>query len=215
MPLVRYIFLLLCITVSLHAAHQYTIMLDPAGDAHHPGRIINDNFERTIMLQYATALQQRLQELLPCTVLITRTPGETVYPLQSANFANRLPIDLYVSLQCYHNPSEKHAIALYMLARPTVGTLFTVTPPLHMIPLDHAHVASYDRTRAYAAAMYTALHTTYAHQFHIHPVACIPFVPLIGITAPAIGIELHAIANTTMHLYVEPIARAIASALTS
>ena len=66
-------------------------MLDPAGDAQNPGRTIDDNFERGITLQFAEKLKEMLQEKFPTIrVVLSRTPGESLQPLQNANFANRL-----------------------------------------------------------------------------------------------------------------------------
>src|SRR5579872_1728748 len=84
--------LLLCIsTFTAFARTPFTIMLDPAGDAQYPGRIIDDCFERGITLQLAEQLSTVIAQRFPSIrVVITRQPGETRQPLQHANFANRL-----------------------------------------------------------------------------------------------------------------------------
>lgn len=211
----HYIFLLLFFitsTFDTYAAQKsYTIMLDPAGDARHTGRIIGTSFERTLTFQIAQALQQALQATCPCSVIITRSSGETVYPLQSANFANRLPIDLYISLHCYYAPREKHTIALYLLA---YSSMSPSSPQLAMVPFTNAHWQSCTTTQKYASHMHTMLESIYAHQFHIPPVVALPFVPLTGIIAPAIGIEINCISSDDIPLYVEPLAKTIVSTLT-
>lgn len=191
---------------------RYTIMLDPAGDARHTGRIIGTNFERAITYQIAQALQQLLQNNFACTVLITRSPGETVSPLQNANFANRLPIDLYMSLHCYHAPLEKHTIAIYLVAPPSTAA---AAPSLAMTPLAHAHDQSWHSSKKYASHIHSALQATYAHQFQLPPLVALPFAPLGGITAPALGIEINCIAPDNVTLYIEPLAKSIIQALST
>ncbi len=200
-------------SLSAHThGNSYTIMLDPAGDARHTGRIIGTSFERALTFQIAQALQQTLQKTFPSTVIITRSPGETVHQRQSANFANRLPIDLYISLHCYHAPQEKHTIALYLLSRSTLS--IPSSAPISMMPFDHAHWQSFDTTKKYGALMHNTLQT-YAHQFQLPPVITLPFAPLLGIQAPAIGIEINCVSPDNVTLYVEPLAKTIISALTS
>ena len=197
----------------MQEATHYTLMLDPAGDAHHTGRIIDDSFERAITYQIAQALQKKLENDLCCTVIITRTPGEWVHPLQNANFANRLPIDLYISLACYHDAQEKHTIALYRYSR---GESFIPqSSDLSMIPSTKAHWKSTSKSQKFAQTMYRTLESTYAHQFQLKPVAAIPFAPLTGIQAPAIGIEINYISAEDSTTYIASLAKSIVTALTS
>jgi len=87
---------------------EIIIMLDPAGDAQYAGRRIDDSFERGLTLRCAEQLKQRLEQLFPqIHVVLTRLPGETVQPLQNANFANRLSVDLYLSIHFYHETATK------------------------------------------------------------------------------------------------------------
>ena len=107
--------ILLCfllIPLSSFSAHHFTIMIDPAGDAQHTGRIIEDVFERAVTLSIAKALETALHNTLNCTVILTRAPGEIVSPLQNANFSNRLLVDLFINLNCYQAPNEKLSIYL-------------------------------------------------------------------------------------------------------
>jgi hypothetical protein len=207
-------FLLISLSCSLSLAPttpSTVIMIDPAGDARHTGRTIGDNFERAITFQLATALEQKLRSMLPYTVIIARSPGEAVAPLQNATFANRLAVDLYLRVQAYHDPTEKHSIALYLL---TSGEMPSKNlPPLRMTPLCQAHWAASRRSRTYADAMYGALHTQYAHQFQVSAPVSIPLLPLIGMQVPALCIEINCIAFADIPLYVEPLAAAIRMAL--
>src|SRR5579859_5868722 len=70
----------------------FSIMLDPAGDAQITGRIIDDSYERGITLQLCEDIKKQLEADHPknTRIVLTRFPGETIDPLQNANFANRL-----------------------------------------------------------------------------------------------------------------------------
>lgn len=105
--------LLLCTFTTLYSS-PFTLMLDPAGDAQYPGRIIEDCFERGITLQFVEQLQVIITERFPSVrVVLTRFPGETRQPLQNANFANRLDVDLYISIHCYPESKPKSQLYLY------------------------------------------------------------------------------------------------------
>src|SRR5579872_3367872 len=97
----NYLLFILLICAQIYPAdhRKVTIMLDPAGDARETGRIIEDSLERAVTIQFAQQLRDVLTSQLPnSTVIITRTPGEELQPLQQANFANRLPVDLYLNI---------------------------------------------------------------------------------------------------------------------
>ncbi len=197
-------------TVDATTKHKYTIMIDPAGDAKQTGRTINDSLERAITLNLAEALQQELTKLAHYTVILTRTPGEVVPPLQNANFSNRLPIDLYISLHCYSNPKEKLSLDLYQFSYHEM-----ISPHSHdlaMIPYDKAHVKTYDTTQRYAQNIKTALINAMP-LFQIRGIYAIPFYPLIGIQAAAIGIEMNCIQPTDWQTYIKPLAESIVYAL--
>lgn len=54
---------LVCVILTIHArknqrTRTYTIMLNPAGDARHTGRRIDDTFERSVTLQYVEKLKK-------------------------------------------------------------------------------------------------------------------------------------------------------------
>ena len=68
----------------------FSIMLDPAGDAQTTGRIIDDNYERGVTLQLCEDIKKQLEAEQPknTRIVLTRFPGETIDPLQNANFAN-------------------------------------------------------------------------------------------------------------------------------
>ncbi len=203
---------LLILTPTL-SAHSFTIMLDPAGHAKHTGRTIENTFERAVTLSIAQALEKALHSKLTCTVIITRSPGEIVSPLQNANFSNRLPVDLFINLNCYQATHGKLSLYLYYFSD---GKLFTSTPPKRsLIPFDKAHLLSVDRTKIYTQQIAQTLHSSSTHTIKTYGPFSLPCTALMGIIAPAISIEFCIAHKDDWIAAIEPLSAAIAKALTS
>ena len=187
----------------------FSIMLAPAGDAKHTGRQIEDSLERGITLQFAEGLKEKLEELYPnIRVILTRFPGETIHPLQNANFANRLSVDFYLSLHCFPETETKPRMFLYYFS---YGDEFVTAPPqLCFCPYDQAHRINGKITRTWAKTMAKSLQADeFKRLFFFHGVCGLPFKPLIGIKAPALALEVGLKHKTDWQQYVEPIAKSL------
>lgn len=184
-----------------------TIMLDPAGDAKHTGRKLHNSFERGITVQCAEKLKQEIESTFrSIRVVLTRFPGEAVQPLQNANFANRLAIDFYISIHFYQEKHIKPELTLYAFS---YGDDFITSFPddLQFVSYDQAHLISRKKTDQYAKKIYEMLlHNTQTKQFNAKGLFKIPFKPLIGIKAPAIGIEISLKGDDDWMQYIKPIA---------
>lgn len=187
----------------------FTLMLDPAGDAQYPGRIIEDSFERGITLQCVEELQTTITKRFPFVrVVLTRLPGETRQPLQNANFANRLDTDLYISIHCYSESKPKSQLYLYYFSN---NDSFISQPSPHALyPYDKAHLISLKSTKAFGTIMERILRDPqYAHLFMLHGLYTLPFAPLIGIKKPALAIEIGLKHKENWKLFIEPIIASI------
>ncbi len=186
-----------------------TIMLDPAGDAQSPGRKLDDNFERGITLQFAEKLKEKLQEHYPTIrIVLTRFPGETVQPLQNANFANRLDVDFYLNINFYHESQAKPILYLYNFS---YGDDFlTKKTQDSFCSYDQAHLFNYETTKKYGTLMYQVLTSdSYKNQFECKELQKLPFKPLIGIKAPAIAFEAGIKTKDDFVIFLEPIAQSL------
>lgn len=183
-------------------------MLDPAGDAQHTGRQLEDSFERGITLQCAEQLKKVLEKEFPSIrVVLTRVPGETLQPLQNAHFANRLRTDLYIRLQLYHESHIKPRIALYYVA---LGDEFiTRHHELNLLPYDQAHIANHNKTKSYANLMLGNFKQ--CSLFDVQGIYGIPFKPLMGIQAPAIAIEIGLPTKNSWQEYINALHAAISN----
>lgn len=193
--------------IILESKQTFSIMLDPASDAK-PGRNIDNAFERGITLQYVENLKTMLEQTYDnISVYITRLPGEIVYPLQNANFANRLHVNLYISIHFYH---EKNILPKVFLYRFSYNDDFITPKKLTFYRYDQAHFSQNKTTKKIAELIKTTLtQEKYIKLFTIQGVYSLPFKPLIGITAPAIGIEIGITKEKDCKIYIDPLTQAI------
>ncbi len=192
---------------------EFSIMLEPAGDTKHAGRSIDDCFERGITLQYAQELKKVIEHAYPYVrVILSRFPGETLEPLQNANFANRLGIDLYISIHFFYEKEEKPKLCIYQFCYNSVTDFWQrSTSSLVFIPFDQAHIQNIQITKMYATRIKETLQERFATNFDVTGVYAIPFKPLIGITAPAIGIEASIATKDNWQLYIQPLVESLQS----
>lgn len=191
--------------IHAHGTAPFTIMLDPAGDAQYPGRIIDDCFERGITLQLAEQLSSVIAQRFPAIrVAITRQPGETRQPLQNASFANRLDADLYISIHCYPESKPKSQLYLYSFC---YNDPFASKPsPYAMCPYDKAYLYGAQTTKKWSDLIaHTLRDGQYAHLMIFHGVYALPFAPLIGIKKPAIAFEIGLKQKDSWKQFIEPI----------
>lgn len=179
--------------LSASQQQQFTIMLDPTGDAQNVGRAIEDTFERSLTLQWAEAIKRDVETKCPeITVVLTRLPGETIQPLQNANFANRLNVDLYLNLQVYKELSHKAGLTLFTFS---YGDEFINPSPnfeqLTFLPVDQAYKKSALKSARYTSTLYQALKKdSRSASLDIRSVISCPIKSLVGIAVPTCSIEL-------------------------
>ena len=192
-------------SIPIFSQPPFTLMLDPAGDAHYTGRIIEDCFERGITLQVVEQLQAIIAQRFPAVrVVVTRLPGETHQPLQHANFANRLDVDLYISVHCYSESKPKSQLYMYYFS---YNDPFASPPlPYALCPYDKAYLYSMHTTKNWCEMMMHVLRSSqYAPLFVCHGIYALPFAPLIGIKKPALALEIGLKQKDSWKQFVEPI----------
>lgn len=163
----------------------FTLMINPAGDAQSAGRIVGDSFERGLTLQCAEKLQQKLQQLLPIRVVLSRFPGEVLEPLQVTNFSNRLQSDLFLSLHFYESDSLPK-IHIYYYKKNVYENSFS-SSELFLCPLEEAYRFNMENSKRLASNFYSNFKTG---AWKVQEPLALPFLPLKGLVAPAIAIEI-------------------------
>ncbi len=216
MSLKKYFFIALIAIVTRSALSfknqrkSFLIMLNPAGDANYAGRTIDDCFERGLTFQYVEYLKKALETQYPeIRVIITRFPGEAVDPLQNAHFANRLSVDLYISIHFYAEQHQKNKVFLYHFI--TTPTDYWSMPTNQLfIPYDQAHRAHSIKTQEWATTITKELKKEpYNKEFETYGPFGIPFKPLMGIHAPAIAIEASLKNRNDWKQYINPIIKSL------
>lgn len=168
-----------------HPALPFLLVINPAGDVRNPGRKLSDSFERGATLQCAELLKKNVERGDDIEVILTRSVGSSNTQEQNAQMSNRLQADLYMHLSFFQETEVKPRMFLYTFAYhndfPIKQTSF------FLCPYDQAHCISLEKTAAYAHIFKQAIACS---PYAIHPIPAIPYAPLKGIIAPAIGIEL-------------------------
>jgi len=181
------------ISNSMYAKNDlFTIMIDPAGDAKHTGRLIQDTLERGVSLQCAEELKKIImQKYTNVRVILTRVPGETIQPLQNASFANRLDVNLYLSIYFYYEQDTPSYITLYHYLENPIVDFWHKPIDLFFYNVNQAHLINLSKTTQYGLDFLQVLQNKkISKYFEARGFFGIPFKPLIGIKAPALAVEI-------------------------
>lgn len=187
--------------------NSFVLMIDPAGDAQHKGRSIDAIFEQSISFALAQALQKEIEEVLPNSrVIITHNTREIVRPLATANFANRSEADLFLSIHCYQTDQLIPQLTLYRFSYGEYSP--TIRNNVAFYPYDQAHFISSQKNKEYGNLMKSSLQK-YTKQFELVGLFEIPFKPLMGITIPALGIEIGLKNKKEWYNFIKPFTESI------
>jgi N-acetylmuramoyl-L-alanine amidase len=210
-----YLIIILFLGISLPLM-PYTIMLDPAGHAQQTGRKLLSGFERAETFKCAEALKDSLEKYTSATrVILTRAPGEVLVPLQNASFANRLNVDFFASIHCVKADNEKpHITVYYQEIDPLIDNAQHTEKPHAFTPLHHAHFNSIHRSSDSAKALKKILSSAeYQKDFDCYGAYGLPLKSLMGITAPAIVIEIGLCSDDQWKFFIEPLTQGLSSTL--
>ena len=96
-----------------------TIVIDPGHGGRDPGAVgySRKNYEKDIVLKVSSRLKQLLESKLDLQVILTRDKDKFVSLQERTQMANRENADLFVSIHCNANLSNKvHGIEVYYLS---------------------------------------------------------------------------------------------------
>lgn len=189
----------------------FVILIEASGDSAHPGRTIDDSFESAITFEIAQALKQALiKQDQNIKVLINRSAHEVVAPLQNANFANKLTVDLYLSIHAFYETEIKPRLFIYQFSYK--DPIIQKKESLSFYPIDKVYLSNQKQTDICASHIKKSLeHYTL---WQTQGIFSMPFKPLLGINAPAIGIELGLKNRSEWTNYIEAIASALSQITT-
>ena len=187
---------------------EYTVILDPAGDAKKTGRVIGDSFERALTLQCAEQIKILVEERHPhIKVVISRLPGDHVYELQNASLSNRLHADLFINLTFYSTQDTKPTLFVYQFS---YGNDFAhFGQGISFNTYDEAYKINKPLTDKLVQTCTHFLTQNYSSLFSVSGPHALPLKPLIGIIAPSMCIEVGLKHKDSWHHVVEPLAGSI------
>jgi hypothetical protein len=147
-------------------------------------------------------------------VILTRVPGETIEPLQNANFANRLDVDLYISIHFYHEKEALPRLYLYHFVSNPISDFWAKPQKLAFHPFDQAHLQSITKTNIWGERLKDILmQDMYRRIFEVKGFFGLPFRPLIGIKSPALALEIGLKNKNEWQRYLIPISQALSNLL--
>jgi hypothetical protein len=163
---------------------RLTVMLSPTGHSQNPGRKLHDGFERGATRQLAETLKKILEEEADSRIILTHNAGETINQEQKASFANRLNVDLYISLTIYNNDTLTIHPYFYKNERfsPSVDNRLTFYPIKKAYLKSAKKVENLVRKKLFSPKYHSMFKI-------INPIG-LPLKSLEGITAPAFEFEI-------------------------
>jgi hypothetical protein len=173
----------------------FTLFISPFGHAGEPGRVLHESYERAQAYHMGVALKDALEKAHPCKVILSRTPGQDLAEHQTINFAHQTLPDLFISISLFAlsgNDGSKPQVHLYnLLIDPFTDAIRKAYHGISFVPLEQAH-CSYLKA---SAAISNSFKTIAAQEPFVQQCECagpyaLPYKPLLGITAPSIGIEI-------------------------
>ncbi len=184
---------------------KITIVLDPAGDARNPGRLIGDTFERTCTMYFANQLKKALEKKdKNIMILFTRLPGEYTNQIEKARFSNTCDVDLFCTInavQCSNIKPQMHIYHYQPCPLSTFGNRL-------FVPFEHAHEVHNATTQLFANALCKQMQQ-HSRQCDAHaPLAC-ALTSLKGLISPAISVEFGIKQANNLSHCIEPFADAL------
>jgi len=196
--LINLVFMLSCMC-SIQAK-KFTIMISPEGDSNTPGRALGDGFERGFTRQYAQALKEQLEQNPEMRIIVSHEAGEAATQEHKANLANRLTVDLYLSINFHED--EKPSMSIYYCQT----ALFDAPVDTHQLtlyPTNKAYVKNHALTKKWATHWHML--KDYQTQLHVNQPLPAPLKQLEGVLAPAFALDLGAQKMVDIYAYVKPV----------
>lgn len=173
----------------VRSQERIVIMIDPYGDVRSAGRVIGNRFESELTHACAQKIKQEIErEYDYVSIVISRTVGEQSYELARAQYANRLEVRGFFSIQFFH---ETAPIARWFMYRYGQSGHMEFKPQSHsFLSIDQAYLIKQDFTDELVRSIDPLLGRKEQKCFEYQGVATLPCSPLKGVIAPALLCEV-------------------------
>jgi hypothetical protein len=201
----KYIFLLpLILCVALVSSAHFVLIIDPSDSP----RKLAASFAKGATLQCAEALQKKIEDMFSIQTSITRSPGSKSTHENHAQMSNRLGAQLYVHISFFQELEVKPRLCIYYYANGSEPTQL-VSGKQKFCSYECAHYGAHHHTITLANKFYNIIASSASSLYRVMAPLGIPCAPLIGITAPALMIEIGLHTAHTWQDCVEPLAQAL------
>ena len=189
------------------------VMINPAGHAGEPGRSLS-GFERAATFRFVQELQSAFERGYDFRVVLTRVPGEKIVDFQNASFANRLNVDLFVSVHLFKLDSVRPKVYVYQHVADPVGDFSSRSfSALKMVSVLQSHQVSIFKTKNIGQHLAENFSSSDNQKlFDFGGFYGIPLKPLCGVVAPAILIEVGVNQDDDWHVVLDAIVQGIGGA---
>lgn len=194
-----------------HAKKVVTIILDPAGQIDGQARLIDGVPERIITYQFAQELKRILESNNQyLRIIILKDTAKNAAPYERVSAANSTNSNLYIHIQAFSTPQRPYPVYVYHMLYNVTDTWSSREKSLSFMPIDNSHKQSIKNTIIYGKSLCAGLIDIQKD----NDIRCIglfgiPFRPLMGITAPALAIEMGFSHKDDYQKLVEPIAKSL------
>lgn len=204
--------LIFCFLSSCYGRRHKIVVIDPAGHAGCVGRWLVESSERAETLKFARELKKEIVNRYGVKAIVSRSPGEELLALQIPSFSNRLNADFFLRINMCREEGEKPKVFFYNLL---FDSLVDLAAPgyvndIELISLYQAHIFNINKTILYGNQMYEYLSQYKLKKyFDCYPLRGLPLKHLVGITAPAILLEIGLCRENKWRSLVRPIANSL------
>ena len=181
------------------------VMISPAGNVRNPGRPLDNGYERGVAFNFSERLKSEISERYDVNCVLTRKIGEDISNLQSVSLANRLGASLYLSINFYYEESIKPKVAIYYLVYNPLKD-FAKKNATSFIPVNESHFGSIGKTVEFTGKIYEILSgEEYHNKLDVLAPVGLPYKPFMGITVPAIAIDIGLNRESMWESLLEPV----------
>lgn len=160
---------------------------------------------------FAHELGKQLQKKYNFSIALTHELTNTVAAWRIASLSNKFEADFFLNLNLYYQSSNRPHISLFYLTyNPLTEQKNRIFSPCTFIPVRLAHLACLQTTKRYAQLIQAALQQPkYQKQLSIDEPLGAPLVHLVGISVPALTLEVGINAQGQWKQLIKPLVKSL------
>lgn len=190
-----------------HGTKVITLVFDPAGRTGTHQRMIDGISEPTITYQLVLSLKKKLEENNPYLRIVILRDTKTDNQLEHISAANQTHANLYINFQAYQSKQKKNSLGIYHMLYRTTDT-WPIERVTNFLPINLSHRISIKKTIFFEK---TIMESLVEHKAISTAVSGMPLKSLLGLTIPALLLELGLAQSTSYELFIDPLVHAFSN----